>query len=187
MGRHPHDDGMSVAELLVAVTVLLIVLGLTYYGVQAIQVSGKVTERQAQFATEISTPLHEMDKILSQNKVIENSGTRLSDGYKITVRQPTAPGTSNFERHVFQATTDGKLVHTVERQNLLSGAVTPLRTRIMSTRNANRTQGELFRYVAGASGTPTTPVGADSVIVTIFTVNEGQYFSGERRIFFRNR
>jgi prepilin-type N-terminal cleavage/methylation domain-containing protein len=180
------DKGFTVAELLVSMSLLLIVLSMVYYSTQAIEISGRVSDRQALFSRDISTPLHTMDKVLSQNKAIENSGGTISDGYTLTTRTPVKPGTNVYHRYVYSAGTDGRLTERVYRMNTGSTTATLLRTKVWSDANANRARGAMFTYLGG-SGETTAPANARSVIVQVWATTDGRYFSGRRQIFFRNR
>lgn len=171
---------------MVTVSLLFVVLGLVYYSMDGIQRSSVVTERQSQFAREVTTPLHAMDKVLCQNKALLNGGAYLSDGYQITARGPVTPGTNNFRRHVYAAGTDGTLTERVYDEQLGSATSTLVRTKVWSTSNANRVKGPMFVYL-GPSGETTIPAGARSVLIKVWTVNDGRYYSGERQVFFRNR
>lgn len=181
------DRGTSVAELLVTISILLVVLSMVYFSVEGINASAEVTERQAMFAQEIANPMHGMDKILSANKAIENTGGFVSDDYTLTTRTSVIHGENAFRRYVYSANEDGTLTESVYRQEL--GVLTPtlLRTRTWSTSNANRAKGAPMFVYLDAAGAPTTPSAALSVLVTVWLENDGNYFSGQRQIFFRNR
>lgn len=182
-----HDDsGVTVAELLVTISILVVVLGMVYYAVEAVQASGVVTERQAQYAQEIANPMHGMDKVLSANKAIENSNGFTSDAYTLTTRTTVIEGSNAFQRYVYTANSDGTLTEDVYKQNLGSSTSTLLRHRVWTEHNANREKGPLFTYLA-ADGTQTSPNAAQSVLVKIWIKNDGEYFNGSRQIFFRNR
>lgn len=184
--RISSDKGISVAELLVSVSLLFVILSMAYMATDAVNRSNKVSDRQAQFAREVSTPLHVMDKVLSQNKALLNGGAYLSDNYTLTTRGPVTPGTTQYRRYVYSAGTDGRLVEQVYSENIGSAASTLIDTNVWSTTNANRLKGPMFTYL-GPSGETTIPAGAKSILVRIWTVNEGKYYSGERQIYFRNR
>lgn len=181
-----HDSGFSVAELLVSISILMIVLGMVYYAVQAIQVSAQVSERQAQYANEIANPMHGMDKVLSANKAIENANGFVSDPYTLTTRTTVVQGANSFQRYVYTANEDGTLTENVYRQALGSNTSTLLRSRTWTEHNANREMGPMFTYL-GPSGETTSPATATSVVVKIWSKNGDEYFSGSRQIFFRNR
>lgn len=181
------DKGISLAELLVTVSLMFVILSMAYMATDAIGKSNRVSQRQAQFAREVTTPLHVMDKVLSQNKALLHNGTtNISDDYTLSTRGPVQPGTSQFRRYVYSAGTDGRLVERIYNETLSGTTSTLAKTNVWSTSNANRTQGPMFTYI-GPSGETTVPAGATSVLVRIWTVNEGKYYSGERQIYFRNR
>jgi prepilin-type N-terminal cleavage/methylation domain-containing protein len=181
-----NDKGFTLPELLVGMTLMVLLIGIIFFAVQTIEVSGKTTQRQAIVAREISTPLHAMDKVLCQNKAILNSGSDVSDAYTLTVRSPVAYGTKDFTRHIYTVTTDGKLMETVYRHTLNATGATLLRTKVWSDSNVNRSKGPAFVYL-GSDGLPTTPQTAASVTVELWASNDGQVFSGKRHVYFRNR
>lgn len=180
------DRGISLAELLVTVSLLFVVLTLVYFSVDTLTRANDVTDRQAQFARDIATPLHAMDKVLCQNKALLNSGTNVSNEYQITARGPVTPGTNKFRRYIYAAGTDGRLTEQIYDEQLGSSTSTLVKTNVWSTANANRVKGPMFTYL-GPSGETTIPAGARSVLIKVWTLHEGQYYSGERQVFFRNR
>ncbi|HSK46993.1 MAG TPA: hypothetical protein VLA05_03195 [Coriobacteriia bacterium] len=184
--RTHNDSGVSVAELLVTISILMVVLSMVYYATEAIQISAEVSDRQSQYAQEIANPMHGMDKVLSANKAIENSGGFTSDAYRLTTRTTVIEGSNAFQRYVYSANADGTLTEDVYRQALGSATSTLLRSRVWTTNNANQEKGPLFTYLA-ADGTQTTPNAAQSVLVKIWIRNGDEYFNGERQIYFRNR
>jgi hypothetical protein len=180
------DTGFTVAELLVSVSLLMIVLTMVYFTVEAVEVSGRVTDRQSQFALNVTTPLHAMDKVLSQNKAIENGSGFTSDSYTLTLRSPVQPGTTTYTRHVYSAGTDGQLIERVYRGTLGSTSTTLIRTKVWSKTNANRSKGAMFTYL-GPDGSTSAPTDARSVIVNVWAGKDGQFYSGRRQVYFRNR
>lgn len=184
--RNGRDAGFTIAELLVSVSLLFIVLGMVFITVEGISTANATTERQSKIAREISTPLDIIDKVLSQNKALENGGAYLSDAYTISARSPVDPRTQRLTHHIFSAGTDGRLTETVYTQAAGSPSTTLLRTTVWSKSNANRTQGPLFTYL-GPSGETTAPAVARSVIVKMWVKDGDRYVFGARQIFFRNR
>lgn len=180
------DRGFTIAELMISVTVLLFVLSSVYFIVGMVNAAGDVTDRQTLLVREVTTPLHVMDKVLSQNKAIENSGSSVSDAYTLTARSPVDPATHTFTRHIFTAGTDGRLTETVYSQAVGSSTQTLVRNVEWSTHNTNRTSGPLFSYV-GSSGESTPAAQARAVIVQIWAEEEGRSVTGKRQVFFRNR
>ena len=181
------EQGFTIAELMVSVTILLIVLSMTYYAFEAVHASAAVSERQSQFAQEIANPMHGMDKVLSANKAIESAGGFVSDDYTLTTRTTVIEDENAFKRHVYTANEDGTLTESIYRQNLGSNTVTLLRSKTWTENNANRELGEpMFTYL-DADGAETTPSSAMSVLVKVWVKNDDKYFSGSRQIYFRNR
>jgi prepilin-type N-terminal cleavage/methylation domain-containing protein len=181
------EQGFTVAELMVSVTILLIVLSMTYFALEAVSVSADVSQRQSQFAQEIANPMHGMDKVLSANKAIESAGAFVSDDYTLTTRTTVIEGENAFQRYVYSANEDGTLTERVYRQELGSATSTLLRTRTWTENNTNRELGEpMFTYL-GADGAETSPASALSVLVKVCVKSDDKNFSGSRQIFFRNR
>ncbi len=88
---------------------------------------------------------------------------------------------------MYAANTDGTLSESVYRQVLGSNTVTLLRRRVWSESNANRLKSDpMFTYY-GADGAVTSPTDAKSVLIKIWIKTGESEFSGQRRIFFRNR
>lgn len=180
------DRGISLAELLVSVALIFVVVAMAYMATDAVQKSNAVSNRQAQYSREVATPLHVMDKVLSQNKALLNAGAYISNDYVLTTRGPVQPGTTAYRRYVYRASTDGRLTEQIYAENIGSATSTLIKTNLWSSNNANYAKGPMFTYL-GPSGETTIPAGANSVLVRIWTVNEGKYYSGERQIYFRNR
>jgi len=186
-----NDSGFTVAELLVAVALLGIIISVSFLAMQVVRSSNDVTERQAQFSRNVSTPLHVMDKVLSQNRAIENGGGRVSDAYTVTTRSPLNPDTSTYTRHIFSAGADGSLTERVWRVSVANGSEQLIKTNVWSTENANRAggvvKGALFRYLDANGATAADVTQARSVLVEVWTENDGRYFRDRRQIYFRNR
>jgi len=180
------EKGFTLAEMLVVVSLLMVILTAVYYVSAAVRVSGEVTSRQALFTHDISSPLHVMDKVLSQNKAIESSGGFVSDAYTLTTRSPAKPGTSSYTRHVYSAGVDGTLTEKIYACTLGSATTSLVKTVEWSENNANRVKGSMFTYL-GPDGQTTTPANARSVIVQVWVQHDGKYYTGKRQVYFRNR
>lgn len=180
------DRGFTLPELLVTISLLFLLLGAVFFALEGIEVSAQVSDRQAAFARDVSTPLHAMDKVLCQNKAILEGSGQVSDGYTLTSRSPVGYGTGSFTRHVYTFDEQGRFIEYVYRHTLTSTTATLIRTKVWSTNNGNRARGPAFTYL-GADGNPTTPSAARSVVVEIWAEHEGRYYSGRRQIYFRNR
>lgn len=181
-----NDYGFSLAELLVAVALLGMILAAVYAGVQVAQSGSRVATREAQFEQEVASPLHTMDKWLSQNKVLVSG-----DNYGLTFKGPTDDITHRYNKYVVAAGTDGRLTEAVYAGNAATGVETLKSRGTWSTSNVNRARAKyLFTYLDANGNTlapAAAPASARSVIVEVWASHEGRDFSGKRQIFFRNR
>ena len=133
--RLSDDTGMSLAELLVVVTLMSVILAAAYMGLSFATSAQGVAERQSQFARDVTAPLDVLDAAFFQSTVPTPGATL--DAYSVSLRMPDlyAPG-STVDRD-FTAGTDGKLV---EKDYRVVGTTRTLtRTIVWSTTNANRT------------------------------------------------
>jgi prepilin-type N-terminal cleavage/methylation domain-containing protein len=182
-----RDEGFSVAELLVALSIMGIIMVVMFMATQVVDVGGKVTRKQSAFTRDISSPLHVMDKRLSQNKAIENNATYISNAYQITSRGPLNPTTKKYRRHVYAVDSLGRLVETTYE---VAWGAAPVKVNeyTWTDRNANLrlAKGPVFTYL-DASGVTTVPAGARSVLIELWSEVDGDYMVGRRQVFFRNR
>lgn len=182
------DKGFSVAELLVGMAIMSLVTVVMFMATHVVDVGGKVTREEATFARDISSPLHVMDKSLSQNKAIEHNGTTfISNGYTITARGPLDPTTKRYRRHVYSVDSTGRLIETTYE---VRWGQAPVRINqyTWSEKNANlrKGKGPVFTYL-DQSGQTTAPAGARSVLIELWSEIDGDYMVGRRQVFFRNR
>lgn len=187
------EKGFTLTELVIVLSVMGFLISAVYMFVQAIDVGQDVTNRQVQFSNDIATPLHRIDKFLSQNTKVENNGVQISNGYTLTAKGPMDPDSYVYERRTFNVSTDKKLTESVWKINGRTGAVISQRVNVLSTSNANRERGQMFRYMDASGETTTSPIGAASVEVEVWSENQSlqlnnmKYFHSKRLIYFRNR
>lgn len=191
--RTRRDEGFSVAEMMVCMVLLLVILGVVFVGAEALRAGADVTERQAQFSRDVATPLHAVDKAVSQNKALEHDPLNglVCDQYRLTMRMPKKQGANFYTRHYFQARSDGRFTQEIVSYNL-TGTVLSRRLIVWSRTNANVAKGRpAFVYrapnAAGTSEETTVPPGARSLIVELWSTKDGVDYSATRRVFFRNR
>ncbi len=189
--RLSDDRGLSLAEFVVAISLLVIVLGISYGALQAVYKGAEVAERQATFARDIGIPLGYLEKVISQHTVIENptaySASFITDMNNDNVR----------ERHIVSAGADGRLRDQVWLVNS-SGANTSLFANYTwSHTNANQARAvPLFRYLtaetsataaAEITNMANVPGSARNVIITVVSQHGGQSLRDSRRVLLRNR
>ena len=128
------ENGFSLTELMVVVSLLGMILGISYGGLLAIYKAREVSDRQAAFAQEVAAPLTHMEKILTQTLVIENPGP-------YTVSVLTDRDNNNLvERHTIEAGPDGTLRHRTWQTNQARVNTSLIFDSTWSTHNANRAQ-----------------------------------------------
>lgn len=190
--RLPRDDrGFTLTELMVALGLLGVVLAMAYAGLQVVYKSREVSERQAYFAREISSPLGYLDEVTSQNLSVEAptaySARFLTDRNNDDIR----------ERHFIAANADGTLVDEVWLVDS-AGVNTSLRNRyVWSEHNANVASNRpLFCYYTSTTTTSAAteitdmskvPASARTMHITIVTNYEDKYLHDSRDVLFRNR
>jgi prepilin-type N-terminal cleavage/methylation domain-containing protein len=100
-----RDEGFSLTELLVVIVLMGMVLAAVYSALQLTVRAREIQERNSFESTRMTVPLQMIEIAVSQNTLIEAGSTHyrlscLTDKNHDGVR----------ERHVFEATTDGRLV-----------------------------------------------------------------------------
>lgn len=185
------DSGLSLAELLVSISLLFGVLAMSWGALSAVYAGREASDRQALFAQEIGAPLSHFEEIISQNTAIENptaySASFLTDVNNDNVR----------ERHIVAAGADGTLRDQVWLINGAGVNTTLSANFLWSTNNANRTRTTaLFRYYTSATTTSAAqeitvmsdvPGKARFVRVTIIADHQGKTVQDTRQAFLRNR
>lgn len=186
-----NDGGFTLTELIIVLTLLGIVLSISYAALIAIYKGREVSDRQASFAREVSAPLGIIEKVLTQATTVEaanaNSMTVLTDRDNDNV----------LERHVVQVTSAGTLRHETWLTNAARINTTKTYDVTWTEHNVNIREGQgLFEYFGedeDGDGARDPLIGVfdprDVEIVDIVIVVEydGRQFSDSRTAFMRNR
>lgn len=180
--QHSHDEGFSLTELIVVVALLAVIMGISYGGMQAVQASREVSDRQALFSNEVSTPLNTFEEVISQTLKVEQAGP-----YSMTVL--TDADTDNLrERHVIQCTTGGELTHRRWSTNMSQVNVTLEYDALWSEHNINQSAARpMFEYYDDEGDQTTVADDAEVVVVRLWVEYQGREYTDSRRILMRNR
>lgn len=177
-----RDEGFSLTELIVVLVLLGVILAISYGGLQAVQAARAVSDRQAQFASEVSTPLNAFEEVISQALKVEQAGP-----YSITVL--TDADNDNFrERHQIQCTTAGLLTHKRWATDSSQVNTTLDFDAVWSDHNSNQADASaLFEYRDADGAVTTVADDAKTVIVTVCVNYDGRDYQDSRTILMRNR
>ncbi len=180
------EHGFSLTELMVVVSLLGMILAISYGGLLAIYKAREVSDRQAAFAQEVAAPLTHMEKILTQTLVIENPGP-----YTVTVL--TDRDNNNLvERHTIEARSDGTLRHRTWQTEPGPGEhVAPVRLPRGLQHNANQAQNTplVIYYDSDHQRINNmADVAGEAAFIDIHVVvdYEGRYFDDTRSSLLRN-
>ena len=103
--RYIDDRGFSLTELIVVLVLLGVVLSISYGAMLAVFSASDVASKQAVFASEVGSPLHVIEKMVTQATVVEEA-----EDYSVTFL--TDRDRDNLvERHLIEALADGTLRH----------------------------------------------------------------------------
>ena len=136
MVTHIQTDqrGFSLTELMIVVSLMGMILAISYSGLLVMYKAREVSDRQAAFAAEGAAPLTHMEKVLTQALVIEEPGP-----YTVTVL--TDRDNNNLvERHVIEASSDGVMRHRTWQTDESRQNADLLFDSTWSTNNANQAQ-----------------------------------------------
>jgi prepilin-type N-terminal cleavage/methylation domain-containing protein len=103
-----NDEAFTLTELLVVISLLSMVLVVVYSALQLTFRAADVQKRDSFISTSITEPIQVMDVVLSQNLSIDAG----SGDYMLSCLTDQDADNAK-ERHVFQATDDGRLLETV--------------------------------------------------------------------------
>jgi prepilin-type N-terminal cleavage/methylation domain-containing protein len=178
-----EDSGFTLAEVMVVLLILGVLMTAMYAGLHVAQGGVNIAMREGQMQQEIGSPLHIMDKWLSQNQLIE-----FGDGYTLVFHSPTDALTHTYLRYVIGVDGAGKLTDTVDLIDISTGTVTRQSSGVWSRTNQNRALSKpMFTYYDESGMTTTTVTAARAVSVEIWSKTDGRLISGKRQIYFRNR
>ncbi len=187
------DRGFTLTELLVVISLLSMVLVVAYSAMQLTLRSAEIQKRDSFISTSVTQPIQIMDVIISQNLSIDAG----SGDYLLSVLTDQDANNAK-ERHVFQATNDGRLVETVYAVGANDVNTSVRRSTVWQrvladppTRNANVLKGTpLFSYYKTDENgvlAPSTPAEATECVVRIEAKYDARDYYDQRRVFFRNR
>lgn len=187
-----REAGFSLAELVIATSLTLLITAMTFMVIQAMNRISAVQTKQAYFAKNATIPLELMDKALVQNFSVANWNATLSTGSTSqTVDFITYNATGGRDRHVIKAQPNGKLTQTIYSPWT---STTAARTFVLTDQNANYALDHaLFTYyVIDASGSPTYPPlllprFARGVLIDLWVSTEGSSYEATRKVSFRNQ
>jgi type II secretory pathway component PulJ len=186
------EDGFSYAEMLVAMTLMLIVMSVMWAGLQVAQKGSDTSRKQAYFELNIAGPMQAFDKVLSQNISLDSNGL---SPYALSFTTDQDNDGQN-ERHVIVAGSDGTLTETVYLTNPTNPSqnISTLRTVVWSRENHNVAGAVPVFTFMNSNGTvlpissPASVVTSSTqVAVTLSSLWNGRAFQDTRRVWFRNR
>ena len=185
-----NDQGFTLAELLVVVVMFGVILAALFMGMEVLNGSGNITQRDAWVASSTTSSIVYLERTISQATSIDTSPT--SNGTRIRfVTDQNLDGVN--EQHTIEAS-GGQLVDSVDLMpgGVLAGAPTAYTLIAGSASpdlpsNANDSSNPLFTYLDSDSTTAVDPSNAKSVNVKVWIRFRGQTYSDETQIFLRNR
>jgi len=186
MVTYRSDDGFTLTELIVVVSLLGFVISAAY-GAQFVLARGvDSSERQAFMSREVGAPLEFAERVLCQQWSIDKTSPGVTP-YRIKVQADTDTDDVT-EEYVLEATADNKLVI----QSREGDAA--FRTAVWSENNHNVASGTPLLRFFRQDGTEIPEAdfvdvysSAYSAEVTIVTDYDGDQLSSARRVTFRNR
>ena len=186
------DRGMSIAELMVAITLMLIVLAAAYAFSGVLQAGQKVSNREAALASSIAIPLARMQEIAIQNNAIDKNPA--PTGYLLSLRTNQNPDVDDvLEQHTFAATSAGTITQVAYRLDAGGNRVgAPFVSATIGTDNMNVSSGTpLFRYFdanhAEITDMGLVPTNTKSIVIYIRATIDGRSIGDTSTVQFRNR
>jgi prepilin-type N-terminal cleavage/methylation domain-containing protein len=180
------DRGFTLSELIVVVSLVVVLVAVSYGALYAVLNGFKTSDRQAQYTSDIGTPLLAIDDILVQNSTIAAAGP-----YSIVVY--TDRNMDNVkERHTITAYSDGRLTMLTQLVNSQLVVTSTEQNWTMMRTNANVVQGvPLFTY-RDYDYEPITDMGrvasdARSVDVRLVNTYDSRTLEASRTVQFRLR
>jgi prepilin-type N-terminal cleavage/methylation domain-containing protein len=167
IGRGPRDEGFTLAELLVAVTLFVVALGVAYMALQSLAKANEVAMQEATFARSITYPIDQFQKYAMQREAIA-----YADDYAVRFYEdPHNNGTPDLVS--FWADNTGRFNKSIQRVDVNRAPVGAAERAVLSSENANMAAGQpLFTYYTKYGDVPiattsTVPATADRVRITI--------------------
>lgn len=184
------DAGYSLAELVAALGLLGIILGVAWLGFSVSLNGTKTSDRQAWFSREVGAPLEQAEKVLMQQYRIDNTYPGVTP-YRILVNTDR-DNDDNREDWELVATADHRFVITNSEIRQDGTYETSPKEYTWSSHNYNIAAGVPLLRFYDSSGNEITSMGdvsgnAARVVVTIVTEYDGKRFQDSRTITFRNQ
>jgi prepilin-type N-terminal cleavage/methylation domain-containing protein len=181
-GRAHSEEGFTLTELLVVITLMGFVLGAAYSLMDIARRGSDLSNREAWTSREIGTPLLEMDRILSQQvPPLQQVGP-----YSIQVRTDRDRN-FHYEYYTFTANANGTLSQVVVGGNAAGTSAWSFDNRNLSTSTPLFTYYDIDGNDITSAGQDTIKQYAASIRVTVVAEHDGRQFTDSRQVFFRNR
>lgn len=185
--RPAHDEGFTLSELLVVITLLGVVLGMAYLVLGYVNVAAGQSEREAARSREVGVPLDFMSRQLSQAFVFDGSVGHTPTERRVAFYNDQ-DGDGTREWYEFE------VVGTNLRTSMKQGSATTPRITVWSEVNGNIAAGEaVFRfYDAAGNEIPITNTGdvlddTRSVSITLVATSGDSTIRDTRTVLIRNR
>jgi len=185
--RRTHaDDGFTLTELIVVLTLMGFVLSVAWATFSLVRNGSDQSDRESILGNEVAAPLDFAERLLTQQFAIDSTSPGVGP-YRCAF-YTDRDNDGHRERYVIEATADGRLIIS-SSEEIDSPSVY---TGVWSDRNFNRSDSTpLFVYL-DQDGTEITDMSevyayATSVDMTIVTQQGGRRLADTRRAFFRNR
>ena len=186
------DEGVTLTELMVVVTLMGFVLAAAYGAYFALQRGGDATLREGAITQEVTYPLLTLERIIIQNRELYSS----SNAYTL-VCTTDRDLDGQYELHTITAKPGGGLHLLTQVLNNAGQPVQTVQNADLSTLNSNYADGvPMFRYygppddagiVSEIATAANVPGEARSILLTIRSTYRGRAIEESRTIQFRNR
>jgi prepilin-type N-terminal cleavage/methylation domain-containing protein len=186
-GQDARDSGFTLAELLVAVTLFIVALGVAYMALRALTMANEVAAKEATFARSITYPIDQFQKYAMQNDSII-----YADPYRFEF-WGDVHNNSTPDRFSFWADSTGKFYKRIQQYTATKSATVGVaQTAVLSPDNANVAMSvPLFVYYSRSGSTinttSTVPANADRVEITIVAKYKANTMRSFGMVTFRNR